>query len=75
MTATRPTVPPGTSSVDRSPEALAFVLADAAERVRTAPEGHLAHCAVRSASAVLRGRLDDRMAVYPGAARDAAEGS
>ena len=75
MTATRLTVTPGTSSVDSSPEELAFLLANAAERVRTAPKGHLAHCAVRGASAVLRTRLDDRVAVSQGAARDAAEGS
>jgi hypothetical protein len=75
MTAERRTVASEAGSVDSSPEALAFVLANAAERIRTAPEGHLTHCAVLGASAVLRGRLDDRMAVSPEAARDAAEGS
>jgi hypothetical protein len=61
--------------VDRSPAALAFAIADAAERVRTAPSSHFAHCAVRGASEILRARLDEGLAVSPGVARDAAEGS
>jgi hypothetical protein len=69
-----PAPTPATTPRDRSPESLALVLAKAAERVRTDPEANLAHCAVRAAAAVLSARLDERMAVSPGAARDATEG-
>lgn len=59
---------------DRSPESLALLLARAAERVRTDPEAHFAHCAVRGAAEVLRARLDERMPVSRGASAGMSRG-
>jgi hypothetical protein len=55
----------------RSAESLAVVLATAAERVRSDPDAHLEHCAVRWAAEALSARLDDRMQLHRGVSRDA----